>query len=270
MPHRRGPLGRGGRPPARLLVACAVAWGLSGVLLPAAGGEDAVDRLVRSADALFEAHRKEGKVQPAIEEYQKAIVLDDRRQEAYWKLARAVYVLGEDLQDGAAAAAIYREGIEYAKMAVELDPRSAEAHFWLGLLYGVFGRAQGMMQSLHLIEPIKNEMNRVLELDPACENAGAYRVLGRMYWALPRWLGGDTRRSVEYLRKAVELAPDEVDNHMLLADSCVSEGLKEEAQAHVDWVARKAQDAAWAADHKGDLREARRLRTRLEGNGRHD
>ncbi|MBI5367106.1 MAG: tetratricopeptide repeat protein [Planctomycetes bacterium] len=249
-----------------------------GLIAPATAGADTASdppdstgaRLLAQADALFERDRKGGHVEAAIEAYQKVLALDDRCADAYWKLARAHFVLGDELSDTDEQAEVYREGIELAKLAVALDERSAPAHFWLGLLYGVFGRSRGMMQSLHLIEPIKAEMLRVIELDAAYENAGAYRVLGRMYWAVPRMLGGDSKVSVDYLRKAIGLAPADVDNRTMLAESCISEGLREEARTHLEWLFARAADPAWAREHKGDLKEARRLLARLEGGGRRD
>lgn len=261
------------RCPFRWLLAAALAltvpWTAPG---PAAAtpNHEMVERLVRQGDEFYRAGKKKGKIEPAIEAYQKAIALDDRYEPAYWKLARAIRYQGEQIKGSKGEADLYREGIEYAKMAVELDPRSAAAHFWLGLLYGLFGRARGMMQSLHLIDPLKHEMEAVIAIDPAFEDGGAYRVLGRMYWAIPHWLGGDTAKSIDYLRKAVEVGPDDVDNHLMLAESCISAGEKNEARVHVDWVFKQGEDPAWAEANKSDLRDARRLRAKLEGGGRHE
>ena len=102
----------------------AVVVGMAGLTERAEANESST-RLVRRADELFEAGRRDNKVEGAVEAYEKAIALDDQCQEAYWKLARAIYVQGEDINDSEKAASLYREGIEYAKMGVELDPASA-------------------------------------------------------------------------------------------------------------------------------------------------
>ena len=44
-------------------------------------------------------------------------------------------------------------------------------------------------------------MQQVIAIDPAYEHGGPYRVLGRMYFKLPRFAGGGINKSIDESKK---------------------------------------------------------------------
>lgn len=208
-------------------MAVAVVVGVSG---GSAAAESAAQRLMAQADALYDKRDQAGMADKSIDAYQQVLAVDDANAEAYWKIARVYYWKGTQEASDAAASKHYREGIEFAKLGIEADPKSAGAHFWLSVSYGKFGEANGMMQSLHLVEPMKAEIEKALALDEKFEWGGAYRVMCRLYMKLPGFKGGDIKKSIEFGKKSVALGPGLPMNHLYLAEALVQDGQKEEAK----------------------------------------
>ncbi len=180
------------------------------------------DSLIAQGDALYEERADLAKAKEARAKYEAALAAGEDAFEASWRLARIDYWIGDHTAAKDQKKAIFLQGVDHAKKAVELDPDRAEGHFWLGVCYGVYGEAKGVLKSLALVKPIKEAMRRVLEIDPAYDRGGADRVLGRVYHEVPRIAGGSEKTSLEHLLKAVEYGPRVGLNLLYLADTYIS------------------------------------------------
>ena len=145
-------------------------------------------------------------------------------------MSRLSYWIGDHTPNKDVKKRIFLQGVDYAKKAIELGPDKADGHFWLGVCYGVYGDAKGVLKSLSLVKPIKAEMRRVLEIDPAYDRGGADRVLGRVFHEVPRIAGGSEKTSLEHLLKAVEYGPRVGLNLLYLADTYISLDRVEDAR----------------------------------------
>jgi tetratricopeptide (TPR) repeat protein len=182
----------------------------------------AADGLTAQGDALYVERADYAKAKEARVKYQAALAAGEDAFEASWRLARVCYWIGDHTGAKDLKKTILLQGVEHAKKAVELDPKRAEGHFWLGVCYGVYGEAKGVLKSLALVKPIKEAMRRVLEIDPAYDRGGADRVLGRVYHEVPGFAGGSEKQSLEHLLKAVEYGPRVGLNLLYLADTYIS------------------------------------------------
>lgn len=188
---------------------------------------------IRKADALFEERADLEKCRRSIEIYKKILEMDPREEEAAWKIARSCYWLGSHSPE-AKRIDIFEEGIFFAKKAVSLNPKSVAGHFWLGVSYGVYGEEKGILKSLSLIGPIKEEMQAVLSIDPSYQDGGAHRVLGRLYFKVPGLFGGSKKKSVEHLKKAIDIGPNNPMNHLYLAETYLKMGKKDLARKELE------------------------------------
>jgi len=111
-----------------------------------------------------------------------------------------------------------------------------EGHYWLGINYGVYGEAKGILKSLSLVKPIKEEMNKVLALDPSFDDGGADRVLGRVYHELPGFAGGSKKKALEHLLKSREMGPQVGLTRIYLADTYLSLDEIEKARQELEFV----------------------------------
>jgi len=218
------------------------------------------------AVAAYEARADAAQAKAAVDLFGEAAKADPASYEARWRGAAAAYYYGtfprEDAPDRERMA-IFQGGIDLAREAVALHPTGVEAHFWLGVLYGVYGEAKGIMKSLSLVPEIKQEMQLSLAADPAFEGWGADRVLGRMYFKLPFFKGGDNGKSIEHLERSLAGAPSNALTRVYLAATYRSEGMKEKAREQCRHVLEMEPDARWAPEHPWIRRQAEALLKKL-------
>jgi len=173
---------------------------------------------VKGLTSLIERVRKQSSEANAFEEYVQIALLED------W-LCEAAFIHKDSKLVRQAAEA----GISAAEKAVELDPKSAEAHWLLGDLVGnliphVF--AGGMRFGPKSI----SELETAMRLDP--QNANAYVSRAIAYFFAPHMFGGDKQKATALLQKAIALdpSPDTLDTaHIWLALAYDAERQKEAA-----------------------------------------
>lgn len=187
------------------------------------------------ADALWAQRGELSKAKEALQTYADIMIKDPTSYEAAWKYARTAYWVGINSPEDERKA-IFEKGVEAAKQAIALKDDDPAGHYWLGVSYGKYGEAKGIFKSLSLVGPTKEEMNRVIQLDPNYEGGGAYRVLGRVYSKLPSFFGGDEKKAVENLLKAIEIQPDRLTNHVFLAETYLKMDEKDKAKEELTFV----------------------------------
>ena len=109
--------------------------------------------------------------------------------------------------------ASFQEGARLAKIALEHQESSVDAHFLYAANLGKAVQLQGLVAAALTLQTLKKHVNRMLELDE--EHAPAHHMLGRIYEELPWFLGGDPEAAGEHLKKAISLdahyAPGRLD-----------------------------------------------------------
>ncbi len=205
------------------------------VLAVAARAQETIT-LVQQGDDLYDQRGDLAKAKEALTKYQEALAAGEDAYGANWRLARVQYWIGDHTADKTAKKKIFQKGIEHAKKAVVLGPDKVEGHFWLGVCYGVYGEAKGVLKSLSLVKPIKEAMRRVLEIEPAYDRGGADRVLGRVFHEVPGFAGGSEKKSLEHLLKAVEYGPRVGLNLLYLADTYISLDQIEKARVTLEYI----------------------------------
>ncbi|HVN75882.1 MAG TPA: TRAP transporter TatT component family protein [Thermoanaerobaculaceae bacterium] len=220
-----------------------------------------------NARAAYEQRGDPERARAAVELFKEAAKADATSVEARWEGARAAYYYGTYARADAPDSekmAIFDGGIELAKQAVALAPKDVEAHFWLGVLYGVYGEAKGVFKSLSLVPSIKQEMKTCLEIDPSVEGWGPDRVLGRMYYKLPFFKGGDNKKSIEHLEKSLAGAPTDALTKLYLAETYKSEGMKGKAIDQLKGIVTMTPDPRWAPEHPSIRAKAEKLLAKLQ------
>ncbi|MDC4223909.1 MAG: tetratricopeptide repeat protein [Candidatus Manganitrophus sp.] len=217
--------------------------------------------LIAEGDRMYDTRDEPGHSDKAIELYQQALGIDPKNEAALWKLSRSFKWRGDIASSSEEKMTYYKQGETWAKRAIEVNPQSVGGHLMLGIAYGRIGETQGVMKSLSLISPIKNEMNAVLEREPS--NDVAHHVLGVLYRKVPGLMGGSIKKSIEALQEAIRLNPAGTGPYLDLARSYLEKGKKDEAKASLEKLL--------AVDHpsdrvqsKQDRREAEKLLAELQ------
>ena len=129
-----------------------------------------------------------------------------QRFEVYWKLARACFWLTEIIPEKERRWAYGRQGRDYAGRSASLRPRRVEPHYYRALNISKVAEATA---NRTLIKPMVAEAEIAARIDPSYDDAGPLRFLGKVYIAAPAWPVsiGSSEKALEYLQKAVQLAP---------------------------------------------------------------
>ena len=198
----------------------------------------------------------------AIKCYEHSFAVAPREDTAV-RLGKCYYWLGthsaEDVQTD-----LFQKGIDWSKKAIELNPKSAGGHFWLGVNNGKYGESRGILKSLFLVGPIKDEMQQVISIDPAYEHGGAYRVLGRMYFKLPGFAGGGIDKSITNLKKSLEYAPNVSTTHVFLAESYIKKKDYQSAKNELNFVLKAAVIPGLEPEFQADKATAAKLLEELK------
>ena len=235
---------------------------LTVLVLAAAAQAQATNTLLQQGDDLYAQRGDLAKAKEALAKLQAALAAGEDAYGVNWRLARVEYWIGDHTADKTAKKQIFQQGIEHAKKAIELGPGKVEGHFWLGVCYGVYGEAKGVLKSLSLVKPIKEEMRRVLEIEPAYDKGGADRILGRVYHEVPRIAGGSEKKSLEHLFKAVEYGPRVGLNLLYLADTYISLDQIEKARETLEYILTMEPEPELIPE---TMEEREQARQRLEG-----
>ena len=216
------------------------------------------EELIAQGDKLYAEMKDMATAEEARAKYQEA-TNKARSYEAYWKLARILYYVGKNTESKKERRIIFSQGVYYAKKAVMLEPEKPDGHYWLGVNYGVYGETKGVLRSLSLVKPIKEAMNKVIELDRGYEDGGPDRVLGRVYFKLPGFAGGSNKKSLEHLLKSKELGPNDPLTRCYLADTLLSLKEVDKAREELDYVLGMESDPRWISGIEDCKEEAKRM-----------
>ena len=121
-----------------------------------------------------------------------------------------------------ARAAVAEEGIAAMRETLLSQPRSAAAHYWLGLNLGQLARTK-TLGALPIVREMEKVFKASIAADPKFNHAGAHRSLGLLYLEAPGWPTsiGSNSKARQHLEKAVELAPNHPENHLCLMEAYV-------------------------------------------------
>lgn len=231
------------------------------LLLSASGSQAAEPNKMAQADALMES--------PALDyqQAQQALALYEEllpEPPLLVRLARTCFVLG-DMAPDASRAGYYEKGLTYAEKLLAQQPDGVAGHYWKAL--NLSGLADvNRLRGFKLLPQIMDELKRSLALDETYDQAGAHRVLGRIYFEAPGWpmSVGDREKSLEQLTAAVRLAPDNSTNHLYLAETLLAMRSKPQAREELEKVLQARRYAISPQHLEEDHQEARGLLKKLE------
>ena len=191
----------------------------------------AIDR----ANAYYQSRENLDNLRKAISILQQHVASDSRDYEAWWRIAEYDCYLGRRLPHSQKKPVI-EQGVIAGQKAETLQPNRPEGHFWTGVDEGLLADASGLFGGLELIDPIRNEMQTVLKIDPDYLQDGAERVLGRLYYRIPFFKGGDDQRSVQLLESCLRRYPRNSLTMLYLADSYRAVGRIEDARRMLEGI----------------------------------
>jgi tetratricopeptide (TPR) repeat protein len=248
--------------PAKLLLVIILVI-LSGTTAQAADQPPwaAADALMHSPDLNASQARQ------ALTLYEESLpAADAHRPLVLARLARVCFILG-DLAEKAQRQNFYDKGRTYAEMLLKTQPDQVAGHYWLALNLCGLADVGSALRGRKLLPTIIEELQRSLTLEETYDQAGAHRVLGRIYFQAPRrpLSVGDLQKSLKHLTAAVRLAPDNSTNHLYLAETLLRLKNQYQARQELQQTLKANQHAIHPGGLKDDQAAARRLLTEIGG-----
>ncbi|HVN84609.1 MAG TPA: tetratricopeptide repeat protein [Candidatus Binatia bacterium] len=117
--------------------------------------------------------------------------------------------------DPPSKAECYTQGLGFARQAVALDDRNADAHFAVFATMGRLMLEHGATPNPFNLLKINRELDRTLELNPRHSDALASK--GGLARQLPTLLGGSLSKAERYLQQSIEIDPTAVGARIELA-----------------------------------------------------
>lgn len=173
------------------------------------------------AEAVYEAARKAAAATNSVENL--------------WQLGRAAYDRAETIPRDKGKAQVAEIGISACLAAIEQNPASAPAHYYLALCFGQLAQTK-TFGALRLVREIQSEFERARVLDESFDHAGADRGLGMLFLEAPGWPTsiGDRKKARAHLEHAVLVAPTYPDNRLSLLELLIR--LKDQRAASAEFI----------------------------------
>jgi len=161
---------------------------------------------------LSQIHKDKTALDEAIELYEESLASSPRNANLHWMLAEMLFKKAETIHDQKTRQDLYEKALNEAKKALELNPDSLEAHFWVGSCSAVIAEMLGTFGGIKLINRAIDELELAFKMDPANRYsilAGA--VLTTIYTEAP-WPMRDLDKAERFGQEAVSR-----DNNLTLA-----------------------------------------------------
>jgi tetratricopeptide (TPR) repeat protein len=243
---------------------------LLGVLLlcpsPSGAESTSAKTFLDQARAAYEKRHDHAQARQAVELYGKAIEAG-AGYPALWEGARAAAHLGASGMPRArrgAKRAIFKRGVDWARLATKAHPNGAEGHLYLAITMGHHAKSQSFLHQMGVAGDIRREAAKAVKLNPAAECGTPLRVLGMYYLRLPEAFGGDDARALKLLSRAAKICPNDPDTHLDYAEALEENGQKAKAIGELEWVlAHPPSSPADRAGYRQTKVEAERRLKRL-------
>lgn len=211
---------------------------------------------IERAESFYQHRADLDNVRKGLTILQAATAKDPQNYDAWWRIAEYDCYLARHLPDRQEIP-VLESGIAAGKRAEAIASYRPEGHFWTGADEGLLAEERGLWGGLHLIDPVRTEMQTVLKLDPNYQQDGAERLLGRLYYEAPFFKGGDKTLSVKMLEHCLKLYPKNSLTMLYLADSYRAIGRRVEARSLLEEIMNlrpTPADAPELAENKSNAR----------------
>jgi tetratricopeptide (TPR) repeat protein len=184
--------------------------------------------------------------------------------DAAWKLARAGYWLGGHLGTEEARIGAFEKAMDAASKAIAAQPARPEGYFWLAANMGGLAELKGLRAGLKYRSAIRQNLEKVLAIDPAFQKGSADRALGRWYYKVPGLFGGSKSKSEAHLRKALTYDTQSIVTRFFLAETYESMNRDADAIVLLREIEKLPSDPDWAPEDAEFKQKARQMLARLQ------
>jgi tetratricopeptide (TPR) repeat protein len=159
--------------------------------------------------------------------------------------------------------AAYARGRELGQRAIELAPRSEDAHVWYAINTGRWGQTRGVLRSLFLLPTMFEELETIFAINP--RSVRGHALAGNVYFEVPGLFGGDKKKAETHYRQGLEVDPRSTVLRVDLARLLIATGRLADARRELARVVDEPAPSNLADWTVKDRPRARELLESLKG-----
>ncbi|OHD56323.1 MAG: hypothetical protein A2Y33_12000 [Spirochaetes bacterium GWF1_51_8] len=172
-----------------------------------------------------------------IIELSTALKENPKSYDASWQYAAICYFYGDFyLKDKEAKKKYFTLCKDAAWQATQINPKGIDGHYWLGVGFGMWSEANGILDSLFYADDVASEMTKVIELDPSYFRGTPWMVRAKVYTYAPGWplSVGDSEKAKADMKMALKYGSDYRVVYVLYSDILMHWGQWDEAMKMID------------------------------------
>jgi len=241
--------------------------------------EQKAEELIKQADVIIAQAETPEQVEPAIKLYQQAIQTAPNYDKAWWGLGmsqwtKAVLMPQQNRKEKQAVLKLLEDAEKSCKKALEIDPMSPGANYWLSNIFLSQAGLKGMIRGAFILPRVFKLSDKVAEVDPYYGHGAIFRTYGIVLMVVPDWLsrrfGYTPEIILPYLDKAIKLEPNCFANYLVRAGIYLKLGgeeNKEKALKDLDYVLTHNPELleGYQADNRRRQKEARQIWKQITG-----
>jgi tetratricopeptide (TPR) repeat protein len=214
--------------------------------------------LIKQADELYRGREDLTKLRSAIDVLKRARAAEPENLEINRRLAQANYFLGKHSDDAIESDKAFADGINYARVAVRLNPNKADGHFWLGACLGGEAEKSPFTKGIPAMGEIREAMRKVIAIQPDYEGASAFDALAQLELK-GGFAGGKAEKALEYLQKGLAVDKTNPYANLHLAEAFLALDREAEAKKQIDVLLKMKPNAEYQPESNDAVRQAKKL-----------
>ncbi|MEP6703474.1 MAG: TRAP transporter TatT component family protein [Acidobacteriota bacterium] len=219
---------------------------------------EAIEKTLGDSENLFRQREDPDKLRTAIKMLSAVRDADNRNYQVEWTFSKYNYFLGKLTSNEQEAEASLGQGRDAGKIAKRVDPQKPDGYFWYGANLGELSKRSPITVGLSSVDEIKDAMNKVIELQPDYQGASSYDALAQVELAT-RIKGGDAQKAVEFLEKGLQLAPENTNIRVHLAEAYLAVKRDADARNQLDYVLQMKPNPEYLPEYRESAEKARKL-----------
>jgi tetratricopeptide (TPR) repeat protein len=217
-----------------------------------------VPELIKQADDLYKQREDLSKVRQALQLLKRARMVDAKNYEIAWTMSKYNYFLGDRTTDEKERDKAFADGIAIGKNAVMLEPNKPEGYFWQGANLGGQAKSSPLSGAANIGE-IKQNMQKVIEIQPDFQGASAYLALAQLEMKTRGLMGGKATKAREYLEQAFKISQTNAYLYQQLAEVQIALNQKDEARKTIDRLMKLEPNPDYLPEYKDAIEKAKKL-----------
>ena len=219
---------------------------------------EAIQKALADSEPLFKEREDFDKLRTAIKYLSAVRDPDNRNYQVEWTFAKYNYFLGRHSPDEDEAEVALEQGRDAGKIASRVDPMKPDGHFWYAANMGELAKRSPITVGLRSVDDIKAAMNKVVEIQPDYQSASAYDALGQLELAT-RLKGGDAKKAVELLEKGLQMASDNTNIRIHLAEAYLAVKRDADARKQLDHLLQMKPHPEYVPEYREAVEKAKKL-----------